>query len=82
MKLRDHTTPENSARRTSAFEIVFTGDETEPLTAAEQDAAETQPITPLWIADGTPLADEHIRRLQEIGLITPDVDGDDDNDGL
>jgi hypothetical protein len=43
---------------------------------------DTQPITPLWIADGTPLADEHIRRLQEIGLITPDVDGDDDNDGL
>jgi hypothetical protein len=81
MILRDHTTPENSARRTSAFEIVFTGDETEPLTAAEQDAADTQPITPLWV-EGTPAADEHIRRLQEIGLITPDVDGDDDNDGL
>jgi hypothetical protein len=51
-----------------------------PLTDDEQDAADTQPITPLWVADGTPAADAHIARLQEIGLLTPDVDGDDDDD--
>lgn len=47
-------------------------------TADEIAAADTQEITPLWVADGTPAADAHIARLQEIGLLTPDVDGDDE----
>jgi hypothetical protein len=48
------------------------------LAPDEQDAADTQPITPLWIP-GTPIADAHERLLQEIGLLTPDVDGDDND---
>jgi hypothetical protein len=66
-----------------SFKLKYPWD-TAPLPALapdEQDAADTQPLdtAPLWIADGTPVADAHIARLQEIGLVTPDVDGDDDD---
>lgn len=50
-----------------------------PIDDDEQDDYATQEITPLWVP-GTPAADAHIARLQEIGLLTPDVDGDDDDE--
>jgi hypothetical protein len=77
MNLRNHTDHAASVERATA---TFTVQPPLPeLAPDEQDAADTQPITPLWIADGTPIADAHERRLQEIGLLTPDVDGDDND---
>jgi hypothetical protein len=70
MKLRNHTDHAASVERATATFTVQP-----PLTEDEKGALDTQP---LWIP-GTPIADAHERRLQEIGLLTPDVDGDDDD---
>jgi hypothetical protein len=71
MILRDHTTPENSARRTSAFEIVFLGDETEPI---DPTAFDTKPLD-------TPALDEQIDDLIRFGerLDAVDTEGTDDD---
>lgn len=64
MNFRNHTTPENSARRTSAFEVVTLTD-----TDTEQDDQITRPLAPVADDDGEPNETQaHIARLLAMGF--------------